>query len=257
MLIQRMLLIVLASLSLSLQADVVEKSVSLPDGLGQGVLYTNTESTHIGPGVIVVHEWWGLNDYARSRARQLAELGYSAIAVDMYGSGKVAQHPDDAKAFMQAAFAESEKMNARFNAAKKLLADMESVDPAKIYAIGYCFGGGVVLDQARQGNDLAGVASFHGMLGTDTRAKKGEVKTRILVATGAADPYVPTEQVVAFVQEMTDAEAQFELLSFPGVLHSFTDPGATEKGQKFDMPAAYDENADQVSWAALLQMLQQ
>jgi dienelactone hydrolase len=252
-----MLLIGLAVCSLSIQAEVVEKNVSLPNGLGKGVLYANTESTEARPGVIVVHEWWGLNDYARSRARQLAELGYSAIAVDMYGTGKVAQHPDDAKAFMQAAFAESDKMNARFNAAKALLADQESVDAKKIYAIGYCFGGGVVLDQARQGNDLAGVASFHGMLGTDAPAKKGEVKTRILVATGAADPYVPTEQVVAFVKEMTDAEAQFELLSFPGVLHSFTDTGATEKGQKFGMPAAYDENADQVSWAALLQMLQQ
>jgi dienelactone hydrolase len=184
-------------------------------------------------------------------------LGYSAIAVDMYGTGKVAQHPDDAKAFMQAAFAESDKMNARFNAAKTLLSDLESVDAKKIYAIGYCFGGGVVLDQARQGNDLAGVASFHGMLGTDEPAQKDKVKARILVATGAADPYVPTEQVVAFVQEMTNAEAEFELLSFPGVLHSFTDVGATEKGKKFGMPAAYDENADQVSWAALLQMLQQ
>lgn len=257
MVIQRMLLIGLAVCSLAARAEVVENNVSLPDGLGTGVVYTNTESTPAGPGVIVVHEWWGLNDYARSRARQLAELGYSSIAVDMYGNGKVAQHPDDAKAFMQAAFAESDKMNARFNAAKTLLADLDSVDKEKIYAIGYCFGGGVVLDQARRGNDLAGVASFHGMLGTDEPAQKGKVKARILVATGAADPYVPTEQVVAFVQEMTNAEAEFELLSFPGVLHSFTDTGATEKGRKFSMPAAYDQNADQASWAALLRMLQQ
>ena len=255
MLIQRMLLIGLAVCTLSIQAEVIEKNVKLPGGLGEGVIYTNTDTTQAGPGVIVVHEWWGLNDYARSRARQLAGLGYSAIAVDMYGTGKVAQHPDDAKAFMQAAFAESDTMNARFNAAKTLLSDLESVDAKKIYAIGYCFGGGVVLDQARQGNDLAGVASFHGMLGTDEPAQKDKVKARILVATGAADPYVPTEQVVAFVQEMTNAEAEFELLSFPGVLHSFTDVGATEKGKKFGMPAAYDENADKVSWAALLSML--
>jgi dienelactone hydrolase len=257
MIMQRMFLIGLLLLSFSVRAEVVERDVSLPDGLGTGVVYTNTDTTQAGPGVIVVHEWWGLNDYARSRARQLAELGYSSIAVDMYGTGKVAQHPDDAKAFMQAAFAESDKMNARFNAAKTLLSDLESVDANKVYAIGYCFGGGVVLDQARQGNDLAGVASFHGMLGADEPAQKGKVKARILVATGAADPYVPTEQVVAFVQEMTNAGAEFELLSFPGVLHSFTDVGATEKGKKFGMPAAYDENADQVSWAALLKMLQQ
>jgi dienelactone hydrolase len=257
MILRRMFLIGLLLSSFSVRAEVVQRDVSLPGGLGEGVIYTNTDTTQAGPGVIVVHEWWGLNDYARSRARQLAGLGYSAIAVDMYGTGKVAQHPDDAKAFMQAAFAESDKMNARFNAAKTLLSDLESVDAKKIYAIGYCFGGGVVLDQARQGNDLAGVASFHGMLGTDEPAQKDKVKARILVATGAADPYVPTEQVVAFVQEMTNAEAEFELLSFPGVLHSFTDVGATEKGKKFGMPAAYDENADQVSWAALLQMLQQ
>ncbi len=257
MILRRMFLIGLLLSSFSVRAEVVQRDVSLPDGLGTGVVYTNTNSTVAGPGVIVVHEWWGLNDYARSRARLLAELGYSAIAVDMYGTGKVAQHPDDAKAFMQAAFAESDKMNARFNAAKTLLSDLDSVDAKKIYAIGYCFGGGVVLDQARQGNDLAGVASFHGMLGTDEPAQKDKVKARILVATGAADPYVPTEQVVAFVQEMTNAGAEFELMSFPGVLHSFTDTGATEKGQKFGMPAAYDENADRVSWAALLQMLQQ
>jgi dienelactone hydrolase len=257
MIMQRMFLIGLLLSSFLVRAEVVERDVSLPDGLGTGVIYTNTDSTEAGPGVIVVHEWWGLNDYARSRARQLAELGYSAIAVDMYGTGKVAQHPDDAKAFMQAAFAESDKMNARFNAAQTLLSELESVDAKKIYAIGYCFGGGVVLDQARKGNDLAGVASFHGMLGTDEPAQKEKVKARILVATGAADPYVPTEQVVAFVQEMTNAGAEFELISFPGVLHSFTDVGATAKGQKFGMPSAYDENADQVSWAALLQMLQQ
>jgi dienelactone hydrolase len=256
MFIQRILQIGLVVCSLSAGAEVVEQNVSLPNGLGTGVIYTNTESSDTGVGVIVVHEWWGFNDYARSRAKSLAELGYSAIAVDMYGNGKVAQHPDDAKAFMQAAFAESDKMNARFNAAKTLLSDLDSVDPDKIYAIGYCFGGGVVLDQARQGNDLAGVASFHGMLGTDAPARKGQVKARILVATGGADPFVPTKQVMAFVQEMTEAEAEFHLISFPGVLHSFTDTGATEKGKKFDMPAAYDQNADQQSWAAFLQMLQ-
>ncbi|MEZ5573067.1 MAG: dienelactone hydrolase family protein [Halioglobus sp.] len=255
MILRRTLLIALAVLSISSRAEVVEQTVSLPDALGSGVMYTNSQTTQPGVGVIVVHEWWGLNDYARSRAKQLAELGYSSIAVDMYGNGKVAEHPEDAKAFMQAAFAESDKMNARFNAAKAILADLKSVDTQKIYAIGYCFGGAVVLGQARSGNDLAGVASFHGMLGTETPAQKGQVKARILVATGAADPYVPAEQVVGFVQEMTNAEAEFELMSFPGVVHSFTNPGATEIGRKFGMPTAYDQNADEQSWAALLQML--
>jgi dienelactone hydrolase len=208
-----------------------------------------------GPGVIVVHEWWGLNDYARNRARQLAREGYTAIAVDMYGHGKVADHPKDAKAFMEAAFAEPEKMNARFNAARELLAAERNVDPAKIYGVGYCFGGAVVLNQARMGADLAGVASFHGSLGTTSPAKEGSVKARLLVATGGADPMVPAQQVGQFVTEMSSAGAALELLSFPGVLHSFTNPGATAVGKQYEMPLAYDEAADKASWDALMQFI--
>jgi dienelactone hydrolase len=257
MYIQRILLSTLAFFCLAAQAEVAEQTVSLPDDLGKAVIFTNSETSAAGPGVIVVHEWWGLNDHARDRARRLAELGYSSIAVDMYGHGKVAGHPDDAKAFMAAAQAESEKMNARFNAARSMLAELKSVDASKIYGIGYCFGGAVVLGQARSGNDLAGVASFHGSLGTETPAEKGKVKARILVATGAADPFVPADQVTAFVEEMTAAEAEFELLSFPGVMHSFTNVEATENGRKFNMPLAYDPHADQRSWEAFLAFIQE
>lgn len=231
-----------------------ESQVQLPNELGTAVLYSPRWGAPKA-GVIVVHEWWGLNDYARSRARQLADEGYAAIAVDMYGHGKVAEHPQDATAFMNAALAEPDKMDARFNAAKAELLALKNVD--KVFAIGYCFGGAVVLNQARMGNDLAGVASFHGALATQHPAQKGAVKARVLVATGGADPMVPPQQVGDLVTEMGAAGVDLTLMSFPGVLHSFTNPAATAKGQATGMPVAYDKEADEQSWAALLRFLRE
>ncbi len=256
--ISKRTILVLLALGLSLftlssHSAVKEARIELPDNLGTASLYTPRKGS-AKSGVIVVHEWWGLNDYARGRARQLAEEGYAAIAVDMYGHGKVAQHPKDATAFMNAALAEPEKMNARFNAAKAELEKLRKVD--RIFAIGYCFGGAVVLNQARMGSDLAGVASFHGSLGTETPAEKGKVKARVLVATGGADPMVPPEQVGNFVTEMGKAGVDLQILSFPDVLHSFTNPGATAKGKETGLPVAYDEKADKESWAALIRFLQ-
>lgn len=238
-------------------AEVVEKTVKLPGGVGQGVLFMDDDLDRTTAGVIVVHEWWGLNDYARNRARLLAEEGYVALAVDMYGEGQVANHPKDAKAFMEQAMSEPEKLTARFNGAKSILRDQQYVDDARIFAVGYCFGGGVVLEQARRGNDLAGVASFHGTLGTDQRAAEGDIQARVLIATGQADPMVPAEQVTALVDELTQAGAQFQLLSFPEVRHGFTNPKADEAGKRFELPLAYDKEADLVSWEALMAFIDQ
>lgn len=238
-------------------AGVKETRITLPDDLGSAVLYSNDKASGRDAGVIVVHEWWGLNDYARSRARQLAELGYTAIAVDMYGHGKVADHPKDATAFMEAAFAEPEKMAARFNAAKDILRQHKRVDDKRLYGVGYCFGGAVVLNQARLGNDLYGVASFHGSLGTQAPAEPGKVTAKVLVATGGADPMVPPEQVGNFVAEMSKAGVDLELLSFPGVKHSFTNPGADAVAKKFYMPLGYDKYADEQSWTALRAFLEE
>jgi dienelactone hydrolase len=160
-------------------------------------------------------------------------------------------------AFMNAALAEPDKMNARFDAAIMILREQPMVDSSKLFAIGYCFGGSVVLNQARRGLDLAGVASFHGTLASATKIQPGTIKAKVLVATGGADPMVPIEQVSGFVEEMTTAGVNFELLSFPGVMHSFTNPEATARGKKYDMPLAYDGHADQASWAALMDMLAQ
>lgn len=236
-------------------ADVTEQKMDLPNKLGSAYFYSSSQDKPKA-GVIVIHEWWGLNDYARGRARQLAEQGYATIAVDMYGTGKIAEHPQDAQTFMSVAMTEPDKMNARFQAAKTLLEKQTGLTSRHIYAVGYCFGGAVVLNQARQGTDLAGVASFHGMLDTKARAKAGVIRTKVLVATGGADPMVSAEQVGALATEMQRAGVDLQLLTFPGVKHGFTNPASTENGKKFNMPLAYDEYADKASWEALLKFLQ-
>ena len=200
-------------------------------------------------GVLVVPEWWGLNDYARKRARDLAELGYVAFAVDMFGDGKTAQHPEDAGKFASEAMKNKAVGEARFNAALSYIRQQPGVDPARIAAIGYCFGGGVVLHMARQGADLKGVASFHGSLATDSPALPGSVKAQVLVFNGEADKMVPPEQVAAFKEEMTKAGASFRYVGYPGVMHSFTNPDADSYAKKFSLPLAYDKKADQNSWA--------
>ncbi len=217
----------------------------------KGYLAYDDSSAAKRPGVLVVHEWWGHNEYARQRARMLAEMGYTALAVDMYGDGKLAEHPKDAKAFMMEVLNNMDALKARFMVAKETLAGHETVDNEKIAAIGYCFGGGVVLGMARQGVDLDGVASFHGSLGTQTPAKKGAVKARVRVFTGAQDPMIPDEQVKLFEEEMKAADADYEVVVYPNATHSFTNPDADAFGKKFDMPLAYDADADKDSWAKL------
>ncbi|MGF1511057.1 MAG: dienelactone hydrolase family protein [Myxococcota bacterium] len=203
------------------------------------------------PGVLVVHEWWGHNDYVRSRARQLAELGYVAFALDMYGDGKTADHPDKAGAFSSAVFSDLDGAEARFRAAKDVLTQDPHTDPDNVAAIGYCFGGGVVLHMARRGLDLDGVVSFHGSLATEKPARKGEVNAKILVAHGADDPFVKSETIEAFKEEMKNAGVDYRFVSYDGAVHAFTNPGATELGKKFNLPLAYDAEADQKSWSAM------
>lgn len=210
------------------------------------------------PGVLVVHEWWGQNEYARKRARMLAELGYTALAVDMYGDGKQAMHPDDASRFsteVMKHFNESGK--ARFEAAEKLLKKQPTVDPARIAAIGYCFGGGVVLNMARQGADLKAVASFHGSLVAVKSAEAGMVKAKIRVYNGAEDKFTPQSAIDSFKKEMTDAGADFRFINYPGAVHSFTNPDATELGKKFNLPLAYNEAADRESWADMTKFFEE
>ncbi len=206
----------------------------------------DTDATH--PGVLVLHEWWGHNDYSRSRAEQLAELGYVALAVDMYGDGRQANHPDDAAAFMKAAMADPAAIASRFDAALKVLHGTAGVDPERTAAIGYCMGGGMALATARRGVDLDAVVVFHGSLGTDMPAGPGTDMPRILVLNGADDPFVPAEQVTAFEAEMATAGANYELVQYPGAVHAFTNPGATAMGDAHSLALRYNPEADADSW---------
>jgi len=200
------------------------------------------------PGVLVVHEWWGHNDYARKRARMLAELGYVALALDMYGGGMKADHPEDAGKFAAAVMQNMDQAKGRFLAALELLKKNENTDPIRVAAIGYCFGGGIVLNMARLGVDVKGVASFHGSLGTANPAQPGTVKAAMLVCNGADDPFTTAEQIDQFKKEMADAKVDFTFKSYPGAKHSFTNPDADVYGKQFNMPLAYNEAADKASW---------
>jgi len=207
------------------------------------------------PGVLVVHEWWGHNAYARKRADMLAGLGYTALAVDMYGDGQQAAHPEDAGKFAGAVRKNLPLMKERFLAALELLRRQPTVDPAQIAAIGYCFGGSVVLEMARAGVDLKGVASFHGSLGTGSPAQPGQVKARVLVLNGADDKFTTPEQSEAFRKEMDAAGVSYTFINYPGALHSFTNPDADEYAKKFNMPIGYNADADKASWAELQRFL--
>lgn len=207
------------------------------------------------PGILVVHEWWGLNDYARKRATMLARLGYTALALDMYGEGKQAEHPDDAGKFAKEISENMDMKISRFLAAMDFLKKQESVDPARIAAIGYCFGGGVVLDMARSGMDLKGVVSFHGGLTTNNPAKPGAVHAKLLVCHGEKDAFSAPEQVAAFKQEMADAKADLQFITYKDAQHSFTNPDADSYAKKYNLPLGYNAAADKKSWEDMRKFL--
>jgi dienelactone hydrolase len=203
------------------------------------------------PGILVVHEWWGQNAYARHRADMLAKLGYTAFAIDMYGNDRVAHTPKLAGEYSGEVKSNPAAERARFMAAYKLLSRQANVNRKEIGAVGYCFGGGVALDMARQGVPLKGVVSFHGTLGGLEPALKGNVKAKVLVLTGGADPFNPPKTVAAFEDSMKAAGADFRVVSYPGAEHAFTNPNATALGKKFNLPIAYDADADRKSWAQM------
>ena len=202
------------------------------------------------PIVLVVHEWWGRNDYVKRRAAMLAELGYLGFAVDLYGGGRTAANPDEAGAWMNALLDDRETLRGRFHAALDAARTLGQADPAKAAAIGYCMGGGVVLHMARTGSELAAVASFHGALSLAI-ARPGEasrVKARMAVYHGEADEFVTADDVSAFLREVETAAADCLFVALPGATHGFTNPEATLRGEKFGLPLRYSELADRASW---------
>jgi dienelactone hydrolase len=241
------------------RAEIVGEKVSYSAGgtTMKGYIAYDNSLTKRRPGVLVVHEWWGHNDYARIRARQLAKLGYTAMALDMYGNGKQVNHPKEAGAFAAEIRQNLPLMKQRFEAAMRVLKDHDTVLNTRIAAIGYCFGGGVVLEMARQGERLKGVVSFHGSLATQHPARKGKVKAEILVLNGDADPFTKPEQITAFKQEMEQAGVKYKFISYPHAKHAFTNPAADFLGRKFNLPLAYNKEADEASWKEMERFLAQ
>ena len=210
--------------------------------------YDETERSR-RPGVLVVHEGLGLNEHAMKRARMLAELGYVAMAADMFGDRRQAADLQEARALVAELRDEPTKLRARARTALARLGSLPQVDAERLGAIGFCFGGSVVLELVRDGADLKGVVSFHGVLTTRAPALAGMVNASVLVCTGADDPLVSPEQVVAFEEEMRAAGARdWQVISYGNTLHGFTNPAADGSV----LPAAlYSERSDRRSWAAM------
>jgi len=251
---QLLSVLLLSLISMTAHAEVQTREIvyQVGDSEFTGFLAFDDAIEGKRPGILVVHEWWGHNAYARKRVEMLAGLGYTAFALDMYGTGKLADHPDDAKAFMMAVTGDVPELKKRFQAGLNILLDQPSVDREKTAAIGYCMGGGISLNMARTGVDLDAVVVFHGSLGSKEPVKAGQVKAEIMVFTGAADPFVPEAQVQGFEQEMQAAGVTYSLTRYPGVKHSFTNPEADGFAERFNMPMAYDKAADEDSWQQML-----
>ena len=233
-------------------AEVRSTPVAYKDG-GEnltGYLYWNDAVKGKRPGVLVVHEWWGLNDYAKSRAEQLAELGYVAFAVDMYGGDKVTNHPKQAGEWMKATTSNLEGWRRRAQKGLSKRSSLSITDSSRLAAIGYCFGGSTVMQLAYAGADLDAVVSFHGSLPLPNGNEAKNFRGRVLIEHGNADAFVPPERVEAFKAAMSDAGADLVFHGHDGARHGFTNPDAGSFGID---NLKYDEAADEASWRSMLQ----
>ena len=243
-------LILLLIFSLPAHAEVRTEDVSYEiDGEAfTGYLAYDDSVAGKRPAVLVVHEWWGLSDYEKRRARMLAELGYVAFAVDMYGTGKHTDNPEQAKAWMQEVTTDVEWWRERAMKGVEILRGNKLADAAKVAAIGYCFGGGTVLQMAYGGTDIQGVVSFHGSLPIASDEDLERTKTKLLVLHGNADPFVPGEMAVEFQKKLETGNIDWQMVTYGGVRHSFTSPGADKRGMD---ALKYDADADRRSWNSM------
>lgn len=232
------------------QAAVKEEPVTykVGDMTMKGFIVYDDAKKGRRPGMIVVHEWWGITKHTRAEARRFARQGYTAFVADMYGEAKTADNPKDASGLMKSLMGSPEAVQARFNAAREQLAKHATVDASKIGASGYCMGGTVVLNMARSGAPLAGVAAFHPSLG-GYKAAGGPIKSKVLVLNGADDPFNKPEAIDAFRKDMESAKADYKFVNYPGAVHAFTNPEATEKGKQYNLPLAYNAEVDKKSKA--------
>jgi len=218
----------------------------------EGVLVYDDAVKTKRPGVLVVHQWMGLTDYEKHRAEMLAQLGYVAFCADIYGKGIRPKDTTEAGALSGKYKSDRALLRARVNAGLNELKKSDLVDPTRVAAIGYCFGGTTVIELARSGADLAGVVSFHGGLDSPTPADGKSIKCKVLACHGADDPFVPAKDLGAFESEMRDAKVDWQLIQYGGAVHSFTQPMAGNDNSK---GAAYNERADKRSWEAMRQFL--
>src|SRR5919112_2100444 len=228
-------------------AAIKEEPVTYQDGSTtmKGLVVYDDAIPGKRPGIVMVPEWWGITSHIRNEAQKFAQQGYTAFIADMYGDAKTADNPKDAGALSGAVMKDPKVMEGRFNAARAQLAGHPSVDPTRVGAVGYCFGGAVVLNMARAGADLVAVAGFHASLGLNTPAPApGTVKAKILVLNGADDPFVKREQYDTLKKDLDAAKADYRVIEYPGAVHAFTNPEATELGQKFNLPLRYDAKVD-------------
>lgn len=233
-------------------AAIQEEAISYTDGetAMKGFIVYDDAKQGKRPGIVVVHEWWGITPHVREEARKFAAQGYTALVADMYGDAKTADNPKDAGALSGAVRKNPAALLSRFSAAKNTLSRHATVDASRIGASGYCFGGSVVLDAARAGVDLRGVAAFHaGLPPSGEPAQAGKVKAKVLVLNGAADPFIKPESIDSFKKEMAAAQVDYRYINYPGAVHAFTNPEATAQGKQFNLPLAYDPEADRQSKA--------
>lgn len=240
-------LIMSVLIATGVQAEVRSERIEYRHGdtLLEGYLAYDDSMKGKRPGVLVVHEWWGLNDYAKRRTEQLARLGYIAFALDMYGKGKVTTDPKVAGEWAGTFRNDRPLGRARAAAGLEVLKSRPQVDPARIAAIGYCFGGMVVLEMARGGADLKGVVSFHGGLATPNAADARNIKGKVLVLHGADDPFESPAEIAAFQEEMRQAKVDWQMVYYGGAVHSFTNRESGKAGIK---GVGYNEAADHRSW---------
>lgn len=216
----------------------------------QGYLAWDDAVTGPRPGVLVVHEWWGLNDYARSRADKLAKMGYVAFALDMYGEGKTTEHPSEAKEWATQVRSNQDQWQERAILGLNMLKKDERVDTKRLAAIGYCFGGSTVLQLAFTGQDVKGVVSFHGALPIPTAEQAAKAKASILVCHGADDPFIPEETIQKFRAGLTAGNVDWQMVYYANARHSFTNPDADSNGID---GLKYNAKADTRSWKDMQQ----
>lgn len=230
-------------------AAIREEAVTYTSGNNtfNGYIAYDSSATGKRPLVLVVHEWWGLTDYPRMRAKQLAQMGYVAMAVDMYGGGKTAANPEEAQTAATVLYKDPQEAKSRLDAALAKGLALPMVDTTKTAAIGYCFGGSMVLNAAKAGSNFDGVVSFHGGL-EGVPPQKEVMKAKVLVCHGGADGFVPEAQVAAFKKSMDSVGADYTFKVYPGATHAFTNPDADKKAAEFKMPIKYNGAADTASW---------